>query len=196
MKQYTITKFKDWQSVPVINIDTPYGDKPEDIFAYGQVAYTDQAILVHLRAVEKNIRSEENDVLGMPCRDSCLEFFFCPNSEELRYFNIEFNPVGCMFLGFGSSPKNLTRLVIDPKELFDLNINKTEDGWEVFYRIPCEFINRFFPDFKLESGKKIKANLYKCGDLCVKEHYLCWCPVVKQVSAFHNPSLFGLMTFE
>lgn len=196
MKQYTITKFKDWQSVPKINIDTPYGDAPKDITAYGQIAYTDQAIFVHLWAVEKNIRSVETDALGMPCKDSCLEFFFCPNSDELRYFNIEFNPNGCMFLGFGPSVQKLTRLIVDPKEIFDPKINKTEDGWEIYYQIPCEFINRFFPDFKLESGKTIKANLYKCGDLCVVPHYLCWCSVTKQVSAFHNPSRFGLMIFE
>mgnify|MGYP002518502900 CR=1 FL=1 len=29
-------------------------------------------------AKEKDIRKEETDVLGMPCYDSCLEFFFCP----------------------------------------------------------------------------------------------------------------------
>ncbi|MEE1186799.1 MAG: carbohydrate-binding family 9-like protein [Acutalibacteraceae bacterium] len=196
MKHYLIQKFNGWQNVPVINIDTPYGEKAKGIFAYGQVAYKKQEILVHLRAVEKDIRSEETDILGAPCKDSCLEFFFCPNSDELRYFNIEINLAGCVFLGFGSSVDNLVRLVVDFKELFDLKINKTEDGWEVFYKIPCEFINRFFPEFKLESGKKIKANLYKCGELCVQEHYLSWCPVVEQVSAFHNPSMFGLMYFE
>ncbi len=198
MKQYTIKKFTSWQDIPVIDIDVPYGENnPQDIFAYGQIAYTDNEIMVHLRAVEKNIRREETDVLGMPCKDSCLEFFFCPNTEEDRYFNIEFNPNGCMFLGLGvTNVSRITRLVIDPKELFDLTINMTDDGWEVFYKIPSEFITRFFPDFKLESGKKITANLYKCGDLCVQKHYFCWCPVVKQVSAFHNPSKFGLMIFE
>ncbi len=198
MKQYTITKFKDWQSVLKVNIDTVYHYEVEGIEAAAQLAYTPDAILVHLFAKEKDIRKEETDVLGMPCNDSCLEFFFCPNAEEDRYFNIEFNPNGCMFLGLGvTNVSRITRLVVDPKELFDLKINFTEDGWEVFYKIPEEFIQRFFPDFKLESGKKIRANLYKCGDKCIKPHYLTWCPVVPlPASSFHNPKVFGEMIFE
>jgi len=197
MKQYTITKFKNWESVPVVKIDTPYKYNVEGIEAAAQIAYTSDEILVHLFAKEKDIRKEETDVLGMPCHDSCLEFFFCPNPEEDRYFNIEFNPNGCMFLGFGvTNVQRITRLVVDPKELFDIKINYTSEGWEVFYKVPVEFITRFFPEFKLESGKMIRANLYKCGDYCVQPHYLTWCPVTPQVSAFHNPSKFGLMIFE
>lgn len=198
MKQYTITKFKNWESVPIVKIDTVFKYAGEGIEAAAQLAYDSDGILVHLFAKEKDIRKEETDVLGMPCNDSCLEFFFCPNPEEERYFNIEFNPNGCMFLGLGvTNVQRVTRLVVDPKELFELKINMTEDGWEVFYKIPKEFVQRFFPEFKIESGKKIRANLYKCGDKCKQMHYLTWCPVVPlPASSFHNPKTFGEMVFE
>lgn len=198
MKQYTITQFKDWQSVPIVNINNVFKLQAEGVSASAQIAYEKDNILVHLFAKEKDIRKEENDVLGMPCYDSCLEFFFCPNPEEDRYFNIEFNPNGCMFLGLGVSDiSRHTRLIADPKELFDIKVNFTSDGWEVFYKIPEEFIQRFFPEFTLESGKKIRANLYKCGDKCVQPHYLSWCPVVPlPASSFHNPKVFGEMDFE
>ncbi len=198
MKQYTITKFKDWQSVPTVNMDLNYKYDVKDISAAAQIAYTPNEILVHLFAKEKDIRKEETGDLGMPCFDSCLEFFFCPNYDEDRYFNIEFNPNGCMFLGLGvSNITRHTRLIADPKELFDIKVNFTNDGWEVFYKIPLEFIQRFFPDFKLESGNKIRANLYKCGDKCVQPHYFSWCPVVPlPASSFHNPKIFGEMIFE
>ena len=119
-------------------------------------------------------------------------------NEEDRYFNIEFNPNGCMFLGLGVSDiSRHTRLIADPKELFDIKVNFTNDGWEVFYKIPVEFIQRFFPEFTLESGKKIRANLYKCGDECVQPHYFSWCQVVPlPASSFHNPKIFGEMIFE
>ena len=198
MKQYTITKFKDWESVPVVNIDTVFKYGAEGVEASAQLAYDSEGILVHLFAKEKDIRKEETDVLGMPCYDSCLEFFFCPNPDEDRYFNIEFNPNGCMFLGLGvTNVQRVTRLVVDPKELFELKINFTADGWEVFYKVPVEFINRFFPEFKIASGQKIRANLYKCGDKCKQPHYLSWNPVVPlPASSFHNPKAFGEMIFE
>ena len=198
MNKYTITKFKDWQSVPTVNMDLNYKYDVKDISAAAQIAYTNDEILVHLFAKEKDIRKEENGALGMPCFDSCLEFFFCPNYDEDRYFNIEFNPNGCMFLGLGVSDiTRHIRLIADPKELFDVKVNFTDDGWEVFYKIPTEFIQRIFPDFALTSGKKIRANLYKCGDECVQPHYFSWCPVVPlPASSFHNPKIFGEMIFE
>ncbi len=121
MKEYTITYVKnnaDWANIPEIEINEVFGKKYDDISAKAQVAYTSDCLLLHLSTVESNYRKVEKDALGSPCEDSCLEFFFSPINGDKRYFNVEFNANGCMFLGMGSSVYDLTRLIFVGDELF------------------------------------------------------------------------------
>ena len=199
MKMYEIHKVTgnvDWSTLPVIDIDHPYMETPESIKAYAQICYNEEAILVHLRTVEENIRAVENGPIGCPCEDSCLEFFFCPVENDNRYFNIEFNSNACLYLGFGTGLSDLIRLIkADINEILCPDIRFTSDGWEIFYRIPYSFIKGFFPDFKVYEGKTIKANCYKCADLSEPPHYLSWSVVSENPFTYHNTSCFGTMKF-
>jgi len=201
MREYIIRrKEKDeaWDSVPVLNIDSRYKEPCDHLRAWAQIAYNDEAILVHLFSDEINLRAEEHGTLGNPCEDSCLEFFFSPNEGDQRYFNIEFNPNGCQYLGIGSNIDDLVRLIPQRgrKEIFEVEIKVTEEGWEVFYRVPYTFIRRFFPDFAVFPGKQMRANCFKCGDRTVPPHYLTWNPIGDGRKTFHRPDCFGMMTFE
>jgi hypothetical protein len=199
MKEYVITHVTDkvdWNTVPVIEIDEIYSVKAEGVTAKAQIAYNDEALLVHLSTKENNYRRVENGPLGSPCEDSCLEFFFSPIENDKRYFNVEFNVNGCMYLGMGSSVNDLTRLIFAGDELFHPEINALDDGWEICYSIPYSFIRRFFKEFKAEKGASIRANCYKCSDKGEHPHYMTWCPIVKLPrSSFHNPDCFGKMIF-
>lgn len=199
MKTYTIlrkTDTLDWSQVPEINIEQPCHTGFVDISARGQLCYDDNALYVKLSAKEANIRAEYNGLLDAPCEDSCLEFFFSPIYGDDRYFNIEYNPNCCIYLGIGSSVNDLVRLI--PEEGFPFNpkVNRLSDGWEITYEVPFSFIRRFFPDFSPVSGSKMKANFYKCGDLTVQEHYFSWNKITGDVISFHRPCDFGLLTFE
>lgn len=199
MKMYEIHKIDgaaDWKSLPVIDIDHPYMETPASIKAYAQICYNDEELLVHLRTVEENIRAVEKGPLGCPCEDSCLEFFFCPVENDNRYFNIEFNSNGCVYLGFGTGIPDLVRLIKeDINDILCPKINFTNDGWEIFYCIPYSFIKGFFPDFKVYEGKTIRANCYKCADFSEPPHYLSWSQVSEDPFTFHNSSCFGTMKF-
>ena len=198
MREYTITRKNgdlNWANVPALDIDNLLWTEKSDIIAKAQLCYDDKAIYVHLTAVEKDIRAEHTSPIGMPCEDSCLEFFFSPYNGDERYFNIEFNPNCCMYLGMGTSVENLVRLIPEA-EPFHPSANRTEDGWEVFYSIPLVFITHFFPEFALESGRSIRANCFKCGDLTVNPHFFSWNPVTSETPAFHRPCDFGIMHFE
>ena len=188
----------DWASIEKISIDIPYLDTPDDISANAQICYNDEEFLVHLSTAEKNIRAAESGPVGVPCEDSCLEFFFCPMENDTRYFNIEFNMNACVYLGFGSNVINLVRLVPEEtvEEMFAPKINKTADGWEIFYRVPYTLIRRFFPDFKVYSGKQMRANCYKCADLSEPPHYLSWNKIEGEPFTFHKSHCFGNMIFE
>ncbi len=197
MKEYTIIRrpeVLDWSSIPALQIDELFSTAPLDITAQARLCYDDQALYVHMQAVEKDIVANYTGLLDPVSDESCLEFFFSPREGDLRYFNIETNPNGALFLGFGPNVQELVRL-IQPEPVIVPQTARTADGWQVSYAIPHSFVRRFFPEYAPVPGKSIRANCYKCGVVTPREHYMCWCPVVPQKSAFHNPSLFGTMYF-
>ena len=199
MNTYTIVKkptVLNWDKIPRANIDIHLQNQTVDISAYGQVCYDDMNLYIRLSAKEKNIRAEYTELLDAPCEDSCLEFFFCPVYEDDRYFNIEYNPNCCVYLGFASCINDLVRLIPEEGTPFSPKSVRTEDGWEITYQIPFEFIRRFFPTFSPVSGTKMRGNFYKCGDLTIQEHYLCWNKITCNPVSFHRPCDFGVLTFE
>ncbi len=189
----------DWDKIPKIAIDEKVRPRESQATAFAQICYTKDALQVRLTADEPEILRIENDPLGMPCMDSCLEFFFCPMVDDIRYFNFEFNPNACMFLGFGPSIDDLTRLIPienQKKELFAPEVSFHEGGWSVCFRVPYAFIRRFIPEFTAEPGKAIKANFYKCGERLQQPHSLAWCMVAREGrSIFHTPQQFGTLHF-
>ena len=86
----------DWSSIPSLPIDQLLWTESTDITAQAQICYDSDALHVRLSAQEAHIRAEHTGVLGMPCEDSCLEFFFSPICGDTRYLNFEFNPNGCV----------------------------------------------------------------------------------------------------
>jgi hypothetical protein len=198
MLNYTVSRVTgqpDWETIPTLSMDNRYLETTKAVQAWAQIAYNQEAFLVHLSIRTPEIRAVEFGPLGMPCEDSCLEFFFRPDPEDTRYFNIEFNPNGCLYLGFGNQPGDLVRLIPEHPPIIP-EVRRTEDGWMVTYAIPYHFIRQFFPAFRPVSGGCIRANCYKCGDLTPNPHFLVWNPVDPEREAFHVPELFGLMRFE
>ncbi len=200
MKEYTIVRKKenfDWKNIPELVINTPlFPDDDVFIHAKGQICYDSDALYVRLSCDEKDIRAELTGPLDEICEDSCMEFFFSPMENDKRYFNIESNLNGAIYLGFGSDVHTLVRLIPEEPSIKPI-ANKTEEGWELTYSVPFEFIRRFFPEFSPKSGTCIRANCYKCGDKTKNPHYLTWNPTPPlPCAAFHNPDGFGKMIFE
>lgn len=194
--EYSITRINgdpDWSAIPAIEIDKVLWTDDYGIRGQGQLCYTDDALFVHLRAVEKDIRAENTEPLSPVFEDSCLEFFFkLPDADN--YFNFEINPNGCLCVQFG--PGRSDRIDItrgDAVEYFDIRADRTSDGWEVFYKIPLRFIRLFYPDYRFEG--KLEANLYKCGDKTRNAHYLSWASIDLEKPNFHCPEFFSSLTF-
>ena len=198
MRTYTIVKKEgapDWSKVPAAPIDNHLWLDKVDITCTAQVCYDDTALYVRLAAKEKNIRAEETGVQGMPCLDSCLEFFFRPYEDSMRYINIELNPNCCMWFGYRNEENKLIR-VEEPSSIFNAKAERTQDGWEVTYQVPFARVRQYFPDFAPAPGVKMPANFYKCGDLSVQKHYIAWNPIEQEEPAFHVPQWFGMTVFE
>lgn len=196
MRTYTVVKITgapNWENVPVMPIDNLLWTDSIDVTAQAQLCYDGDNLYVRLEAVEPHIRMEETDPMSEPCLDSCLEFFVRP-TERMDYFNIEMNPNKLLFLGFGSGVHDLIRLMpLDTKALLAPQVEFTEGGWVLSYRLPFAFVRQFFPEFEAKAGAKMYANAYKCGDLSVKRHYLAWNPVLCDSPAFHRPQDFGCL---
>ena len=199
MKSYEIKRMMtdgDWSDKPIIEMENKYKDTPDTVQAWAQIAYDDEAILVRLWTKEYEHRATETGPVGKPYEDCCLEFFFRPMEGDPRYFNFENNAIGCYFLGIGSGLSDLVRLIPDTEDdLFDREVKMTDGGWEINYKFHYSFIKRFFPDFKVYKGKKIRANCFKCADLTEPPHYLSWSKVPDDNFTFHKPEYFGEMTF-
>ena len=197
MKQYTVTPVReqiDWSQIPVLDIDNHNWRPKVDVSARAQICYDENGLYVHLRAWEKDVRAEVNIPLGPVCDDSCLEFFFRPDENDPRYFNIETNPLGFTFVGLCYDRNRNCRLAPDyARDIFEKKINRLADGWELFYTVPVSFVRVFFPNFELKPGRKLYGNCFKCGDKTVKDHYLSWSPITCEEEDFHRICDFGLM---
>ncbi|NLF27362.1 MAG: hypothetical protein GX592_05635 [Clostridiales bacterium] len=199
MREYAIARIEgapDWEKIPALGIDNHLWLGESDIRAGAQICYGEDALFVRLRAWERHIRAEHTGRPHQIADDSCLEFFFCPAPGDTRYFNVEMNPNGALYLGFGSGRADLVRLLVaDEQELFRPKPFRMDGGWGIEYRVPFEFIRRFLPEFRAEPGRAIRANCYKCGDKTARPHYIAWNPPASATPDFHRPEDFGRMVF-
>lgn len=200
MREYSIKIIDtnpNWNEIETLNIDNPYLDTPSNITANAQICCNNEKFFVHLKTVENNYLREEKGVTGLPYLDSCLEFFFSPMENDKRYFNIEFNSNACVFFGFSGGSDSIMRQTPenDILDFFKPNIITNEDNWEIFYEIPFYLIRRYFPDFNVFEGKKIRANCFKCSDNSTPPHYFSWNLVEGEPFTFHKPECFGSMNF-
>ena len=199
MKEYTIIRRPEtlsWDEIPALSIDTLIRPTEADVQAQAQLCYDDEYLYVHLTAVESNIRAEHNGLLCEISEDSCLEFFFSPIFGDMRYFNLECNLNGSIYLGMGTGIDDLIRLVFAEGAPFTPETKRTDDGWEVTHVIPHAFVRLFFPEYAPAPGYAMRGNFYKCGDLTEKPHYLMWNPVpIAPKASFHQPNHFGILRF-
>lgn len=186
----------DWDVLESLPITQLYWSEPVDIFAKAKICYDNTAIYIQLSAKEKHIRAEHTGALGMPCEDSCLEFFFAPDEKDRRYLNFEFNPNACMYLGIGSSIRDLVRILPEDTTLFQPCVEQTQEGWKITFLIPVSFIRFFFPDFTASPGRRVRGNFYKCGDKTEVPHFLSWSELSSPVPDFHRSCDFGELYFE
>lgn len=180
----------------------PWG-RPE-IFpiSLAEINLLDDGISVRLVSDEQNIRATITEDNGPVCKDSCLEFFFCPSPDISRaYFNIEINPLGTMYVGFSDDG---TRAASKPIEFYEfkhsmnVNVKREDSHWEVSYIVPFDLIKEFISDFNYQNLRCIKANFYKCGDETLYPHYAVWNNIDSNVVAepdFHLLDYFGWIYF-
>ena len=184
-----------WENIPRAELKETGWLEPAGVKAWLQLCHDGENLYVRLEAQESPIRATLTGTLDQVCNDSCLEFFFAPLEEDARYFNFEWNPLKSLNLGFGGTrPTRVRQIVKKMDELFCPQSWQEENTWGITFRIPAEFVGRYFPGFTY-SGTCC-ANVYKCGDETKHPHYLAWSPVTSEKPDFHRRGDFGTLVFE
>lgn len=166
------------------------------------IGYNQDKIFLRFKVVEDNVMATIKEDLGRVWTDSCVEFFLSPEGGE-GYYNIEANCIGSILVGYGknrdereNAPLESLRSVVRFPSLGFNPFTKIEgkSEWDLLLIIQaktffCHEINDF-------SGKKMKANFYKCGDEMETPHFLSWSPVHTAEPDFHQAYFFKEIYFE
>ena len=114
-----------------------------------------------------------------------------------HHINWEFNSGGVLFISIGTDRYDRKNLEIDSySDLFRVETRVRKDGWEISYKIPYEFLRKYFPCFKIREGDKMRGNFYKCADKAKSPHYGCWADIDLPEPDFHCPKFFGDLVLE
>lgn len=184
----------DWNAVVTVELTNRLWLPADGISAWAQACYDEQYLYVRLHSRGEAILRRytgENDPV---CTDSCLEFFFAPNEKADRYFNVEVNPNGACYFGFGRLRGDRYRVLRkDLPEVLQIKPFDTEGGWGVEFAVPVHEVQTFCPDFQLCAGTVLKGNFYKCAEDSATPHFMTWNYVAAEKPDFHRPECFGAL---
>lgn len=178
-----------WETAQAAEIDQyPWKsvERPAAPKVLVRLLHTDAALFVRFDIWEKNIRAVYDKPNAPVCRDSCVEFFFCPCAADERYFSFEINPLGALLIGLGTGGSDIIYLK-DDRRLFRIETLRERDFWQVAYTIPFAFIRRYYSDI---SGE-MRGNFMKCADRSKTPHHGCWNRIGTEIPVFHVPQYFG-----
>ena len=167
-----------------------------------RAAHIGDAILLHYQVTESSVRAVATHDDGNVWEDACVEFFLSPESNDF-YYNFECNCAGKLLLHGGPAgsdrPGAAEEVLKSVKRWASLGTEPFEErvgecSWEVALVIPVSAIFRH--EITDLSGKTMRANFYKCGDLLQTPHFLSWSPIDLPQPKFHCPEFFGEIVFE
>lgn len=181
----------DWAAAESARIEfAPWKENYPAFFeATAKLINAKDAIFVRLSSCESDPVRLVFDDWGEIWTDSCLEFFFMPDSRTGVYYNFECNANAFMLVGKGASRKPRERVTpkTGSKEFFDIKTDVSGGCWTVTYRIPKSFVGELFMP---------RGNFYKCQEhFPEKMHFQCWSDIEAERPDFHRPEFFGEIDF-
>jgi hypothetical protein len=165
-----------------------------------RVAHDGEKIYLCFEVIGEKIRAVNTTDFGSVWEDSCVEFFMQREGEAV-YRNFECNILGALL-----AAKHETRQIAEKLTEHMSSISRFStirhryendvqvSDWTMFLIIPRQAMG-FHADESL-SGKKIRANFYKCGDKTPETHFISWSPIDLPSPDFHAPQFFGLLEME
>lgn len=214
MNKYIVKKFdgkleinsdwnkKEWEGIKPFSLTNAMGELPELLpNTKVKLMYDDKYIYVIFKVEDKFVRSVNREINSPVSNDSCVEFFFTPDTDDsLGYFNLEVNAGGTPLFRF-QKERNIGKVEIDLEDIKSIKIAHSlpevvepeilePTTWTVEYQIPINMLEKYFNIVKPTSGVTWKVNFYKCADETSNPHYLTWNKVENEIPNFHLPEYF------
>ena len=197
-----------WKKIKPIEIKQYMGKvsafQPE---VKAKMVYDDANLYVIFQVKDRFVRSVTTEYNGQVSTDSCVEFFFSPDTEfPLKYFNLEINAGGTPLMYYITKPMTeLKKLTTDELKLIQIahSLPATVDPeitepvtWTIEYRVPVSLLNKYANVTSPAKGVTWKANFYKTGSKTSNPNYLTWSFVDNPRPNFHLPQFFGTLVFQ
>ena len=219
-KEYLVSKLKKpmkidgnwnkaaWKKIETIKIETYMGTvSPFKPTVEAKMIYDTDNVYVIFRVKDRFVKSIVTEYNGNVSGDSCVEFFFAPNSDApLKYFNLEINAGGTPLIYYISKP--WTEFVkLEAPEIKQIEIAHSLPSvvdpeitepvtWTIEYRIPLSMLKKFSNVTNPAPGVIWNANFYKTGSRTSNPNYLTWNFVDNPKPNFHLPQFFGVLKFQ
>lgn len=159
-------------------------------------------LFVRFEVAERYTAARVVEDNGEVWTDSCVEFFFAPDSGA-GYYNFETTCIGRMLLGHRLSRNegvvhasaetlaSVRRVSSLPDAPFEER--EGDNRWTLTLAIPPQALFRHA--FDSWDGVRGRMNIYKCGDNLSHPHFLSWRPIATPQPDFHRPEFFGEVEF-
>jgi len=221
-KSYKVSKLKSlltingdwnkaqWKNIETIRIENYMGAIPTfKPTVEAKMIYDNDNVYVIFRVKDRFVRSLVQEYNGNVSGDSCVEFFFSPDSKlPLNYFNLEINAGGTPLIFYIKSPYPAASFVkLQASEIEEIEIahslpSKVDPEisepvtWTIEYRIPLSMLSKFSNVTNPKPGVVWKANFYKTGSRTSNPNYITWNFVDNPRPNFHLPQFFGTLIFQ
>lgn len=158
-----------------------------------RVVASDKVLSLLYEVEENHVRAVAMEGNGRVWEDSCVEFFVGAPSGD-GYFNFEVNCAGTLLASARRSREDAVHFT--PEQLARVRVcgslphrpvDSRGEGqrWTMLLMVPFDLLGfDHIPE-------TLRANFYKCGDLCDSPHYLSWSPITLPSPDFHCPAFFG-----
>lgn len=174
------------------------GYRPETKF---KLVLTEKGLRIKFIGTENQVVIDKTDSNSRVYQDSCVEFFFNPDSKNSdNYINLEINARGTVLGQIGPNGSERSFLTEEDIEMLEVRADVNEINlsdfdnfkpWNIEYIVPFGLISKYYPNFSKENFNLIKCNFYKCGDKTKEAHYGSYFEIVYHKPSFHRPEFFG-----
>jgi len=197
-----------WKKIETIKIEKDMGKIPPfKPVVEAKMMYDDQNVYVIFRVKDRFVRSIVQEYNGNVSGDSCVEFFFSPDTNlPLKYFNLEVNAGGTPLIFYVEKPwtgfvklKNEEIKQIEIAHSLPSKVDpeiKEPVIWTIEYRVPLSMLKNYSKVSNPAPGVTWKANFYKTGSLTSNPNWITWSFVDKPRQDFHTPEYFGTLEFQ
>ena len=197
-----------WNAVPTLRVTHYMGKEPDfrpEVEA--KMQYDTANIYLIFRVHDRFVRAIAQEINGPVWEDSCVEFFFAPDTDQpTHYFNLEINAGGTPLMHYNVVPREkvsvlpaeaIRRVEIAHSLPAKIDPERTDPViWTVEYRIPVDLLQAHASVISPSPGVVWRGNFYKIAENTSNPHYITWAPINLPKPDFHAPRFFGELRFE